>query len=357
MVTLYLLVIILLIFYAFVKRQLSYWKRRGVPYIEPHFFFGNTMGVDYTIHNSEFWKKMYTRLKGKGPIVGVYVYTVPVAMITDLNLAKRIFIKDFDYFCNRGGFLNEKAEPWTAHLVNIEDDRWRKLRSILSPLFVSGKLKNYFQQIKIYTDTFINVLENENNPEMYETVTRLVIDVLGGVLLSLEFNQLKGGKNELFEIISEVMNALTFTKKTYAENYRWLLADILGIKVVPKKIVKVMDGLVSDYQKRREVSENTKDLMGLLYGLYEKNDIGRYEIVGNAGAFFIGGQDNINSSITHTLYELAKNPEIQQRCREHIKEVMTEHDIKSMDELTYDAIMDMTFLEQCIMGKGSELRT
>ena len=68
--------VVFALFYIFVKRKHSYWKRLGVPYIEPEFFFGNTRGVDTDIHHSEFWRRAYTKLKKNGsPIQGVYVYT------------------------------------------------------------------------------------------------------------------------------------------------------------------------------------------------------------------------------------------------------------------------------------------
>lgn len=350
---LYLFAAIFALFYFFVKRKLGYWKRLGVPHIEPDFFYGNSKGIDSVYHNSEFWKKMYTRLKGRGPVAGIYVYTEPIALITDLELAKRIFIKDFDFFCNRGGFLSEKSDPPTAHLINIEDDRWKNLRNRVTPFFMTGKLKNYFFKITKIADIFVEKLETEKNPEIRQLVTRLVIDVLGSVLLSKDFNQVANGKSEVTETVMEAMRDITFTSKTLGEIYRWLLADILHVKVIPRKVVNMLQKLLDELLEKRKNGEVTDDLVDLLYGLHtsKENPIAKHEVLANTGVLFIGGQDNLQSSIIHTLYELSKQPLVQQKCRESIRETMKQNNVSCMDELNYETIMDMAFLEQCIFGK------
>lgn len=141
-------------------------------------------------------------------------YLQPVAMVTDLELAKRVFVKDFDFFCNRGGYLNEANDPGTAHIVNIEDERWRNLRNRLSPFFVTGRLKSYFPRISELADIFTERLEIEDDLEIREMVSRLVIDVLGRVLFTREFNQLAHFKTDISEIVCQTQRGITFTSKT-----------------------------------------------------------------------------------------------------------------------------------------------
>lgn len=47
------------------------------------------------------------------------------------------------------------------------------------------------------------------------------------------------------------------------------------------------------------------------------------------------------------MYELAKYPEVQQKAYEEIVKVLEEYDGK----LTYDAIVDMKYVGQCLDGK------
>lgn len=51
--------------------------------------------------------------------------------------------------------------------------------------------------------------------------------------------------------------------------------------------------------------------------------------------------------MTFTLHELSENLDIQESVRKEIEEVLAKHDGK----ITYEALNEMRYLEQCINGK------
>lgn len=102
------------------KRNFQYWKNRNVLFVVPEFFYGNARGLSREFHTSEFFKRMYLQFKPLGIIGGIYIYMVPTAIVTNLDLVRAILVKDFHYFPNRGTYYNEKDDPISAHLFNIE---------------------------------------------------------------------------------------------------------------------------------------------------------------------------------------------------------------------------------------------
>lgn len=58
------------------------------------------------------------------------------------------------------------------------------------------------------------------------------------------------------------------------------------------------------------------------------------------------GFETSSTTLSYCLYELAKNPAIQQRVHREIDKILNEHN----DELTYEAVCDMIYLEKCIDG-------
>lgn len=70
------------------------------------------------------------------------------------------------------------------------------------------------------------------------------------------------------------------------------------------------------------------------------------EIVAQAFIFYAAGFETTSSTLSYCLYELAKNPEIQQKIHEEIDEVLNRHD----GTFSYDSINELTYLECCIDG-------
>lgn len=58
------------------------------------------------------------------------------------------------------------------------------------------------------------------------------------------------------------------------------------------------------------------------------------------------GYETSASALTFSLFEIARNPDIQRKIHEEIDRVLAEHDGK----LTYDSINDLKYLECCIDG-------
>ncbi len=69
----------------------------------------------------------------------------PVLVINDLDLAKDVMIKHFDHFTDRRTFAMDtstEGNKYTANMLTmITGEKWKKVRSLMSPAFTSGKLK------------------------------------------------------------------------------------------------------------------------------------------------------------------------------------------------------------------------
>lgn len=75
------------------------------------------------------------------------------------------------------------------------------------------------------------------------------------------------------------------------------------------------------------------------------------QCAGQVFLFYVAGFDTSATILSYTLYELAKNPEIQRRVQKDIDETLAKHD----GNITYESIMDMKYVDLCVMGKTSEI--
>lgn len=62
--------------------------------------------------------------------------------------------------------------------------------------------------------------------------------------------------------------------------------------------------------------------------------------------WFIGGYETSSITLTFTLFELSRNPEIQVRAQEEIDTVLSKHEGK----LTYETLQEMTYLDMIVSG-------
>jgi len=69
--------------------------------------------------------------------------------------------------------------------------------------------------------------------------------------------------------------------------------------------------------------------------------------VAQALTFLTAGYETSGSTLSFALYELALHPEIQQRMRVEIMQVLSKHDGK----LTYDGIQNMSYLDRVVSGE------
>ncbi|EAT39033.1 AAEL009137-PA [Aedes aegypti] len=342
-----------------VRRKYSYWKRHGVPFIQPRFPFGSITPVGDRVHSSQLMARFYNQLKGTYPFAGMYFFTNPVVLALDLDFIKNVLVRDFQYFHDRGLYHNEKDDPLTCHLFNIEGTKWTNLRRKLLPTFSSGKMKMMCPTILAIADRFRTAIENsisdQNEIEMRDFLARFTTDVIGTCAFGIDCNSLENPDaeflkmgNKIFEVPTSRIIAYFFVS-TFQE-----LSKKLHIKAVPEDVSRFFYKVVRETMAYRQSSGvQRNDFMNLLMQLKEKGELEGSdeklgtltldEVVAQAYVFFLGGYETSSTNMCFCLYELALNGEIQEKARECVQKAVAKH-----GGLNYEALMDMPYLEQCI---------
>jgi len=71
------------------------------------------------------------------------------------------------------------------------------------------------------------------------------------------------------------------------------------------------------------------------------------EVLAQAFIFFLAGFETSSTTMGFALYELARNQDVQDKVRKEINNVIEKHN----NEITYEGIKEMKYLEQVVMGK------
>jgi len=105
---------------------------------------------------------------------------------------------------------------------------------------------------------------------------------------------------------------------------------------------------------RLKTKERRNDFMDSLIDMYQKEQGGNTEdglsfneVLAQAFIFFLAGFETSSTTMGFALYELARNQDVQDKVRKEINNVIEKHN----NEITYEGIKEMKYLEQVVMGK------
>lgn len=347
---------------AFYKHKYKYWARKGVPFIQPNIPLGsqeNPLNPKRAHFQALF--ELYNSLKKDGhKFGGVYFGANPKLLLIDPEVIKNILLKDFLYFYDRGSYYNEKNDPLSAHLFNLEGQRWRNLRAKLTPTFTSGKMKSMFSTLLNCGEQMmekIHDLSERNEPiDSKDILSRFNIDIIGSCAFGLECNSFKGKESEFREqgkklFLINWWNKLRFMMITMAPD----ISRNLGVPLFDRKLTNFYLNIVKNVVKYRENNEvNRNDFIQILVDLKNNNNqeggshnLTVEEIAAQSFVFFVAGYETASTVMNYCLFELAQNEEIQERVRDEILKTLKKHDGK----VTYESVMETKYLGQVIDGK------
>lgn len=347
------IIALILMFYYYLTSTFDFWKVRGVPGPKPLPMFGNVKDV-MLLRTSmcHYLKELHQKYKDE-PMVGIFTRRTPILVVQDPELIKDILIRDFSKFANRGFPVLEKVEPLSAHLFNLEAERWRPLRTRLSPVFTSGKLKEMFPLIlecSKHLEQYLDKLVVKGEPiECRELTAKYTTDVIGSCAFGIEMNALSDEESE-FRRLGRQVFAVSFKQilKLRLTQIIPRFYNLLGSILPPSEITTFLTKTIVDTMKYRDENNIMRpDFVNMLMELkkhpnkLENIKLTDTLLTAQAFVFFVAGFETSSSAMSNALYELALNPEIQDKLRQEIKE----HFEKNNDELKYDQVKDLTYLD------------
>lgn len=205
-----LLAVLSLILYKWITRNQHYFSERDIPHERPTILFGN-LGklVCQKISFNDVILRLYNQFPEE-KLIGVYELMNPITMIRDPELIKQIGVKDFDHFVNHRTPIDDDADPlFSRNLFSMKGDKWRDMRSTLSPAFTGSKMRSMFELVVNCAEDMKSFLLEQSETEevvveMKDLFTRFANDVIATCAFGIQVNSLKDRENEFFVMGSKV---------------------------------------------------------------------------------------------------------------------------------------------------------
>ncbi|KOC70829.1 Cytochrome P450 6k1 [Habropoda laboriosa] len=354
---LYVIIALVTFLVLYIRYKQTYWQKRGVPTLpNSHWLFGNVKSIINGTQPPAFViGDLHKQASESDDILGIYILSKPFLLVRNPELIKHILVKDFNYFQDRYFSARSPHDKiGSSGLFNIKNPEWRQLRTKITPVFTSGKLKKAFYLIAKTAESMNKYLEQQFSDGkktktigMKDVALRYTTDIISSVAFGIQVNSFDPEKVQFFNQAQKGLTltfrrAMQFFLAFFFPNASWFVGQMLGesTNYFRKVFWDSMDSREANKTKRGDLIDSLLELKN-----EEQGNGFKFEgdaLVGQSAIFFVAGRESSVTTITMTLYQLAKHPEYQKRAREEIQEVLKEHG------MTYESYQKMKYLNQII---------
>lgn len=353
----------LLLIYFYIKYHIyTYWSRNGIWQYPSTVPFGLAWPLLWDRqHMGDFFKQLYLQMCAeRRTVAGFYLLSKPQLMITDPEDIKHILATDFSHFRDRGIWCDEEIDPLSGSLLSLPGDRWKRIRSKLSPFFTPNRMKTIFPTMESCGSTLIEVTGEYSDQnecfDMRDLIWRFTSTVLGSCVFGYECNTMRDPNDEVKLVGKDIFEPTKFA--AMKRPFFFLMPNILKYLRISSNSKFVTDFFMNlvhrtiDYRTKNNVNRN--DFMQILVDLRQKDNdkdsktsndgLTVNEIAAQCWVFFAGGFETAATLVTFCLFELSRNKEVQDKLREEVLQVLKKHDGK----FTYESINDLKYTEKVI---------
>ncbi|KAM5181213.1 ultra-long-chain fatty acid omega-hydroxylase-like isoform 1-T2 [Mantella aurantiaca] len=299
----------------------------------------------------------YTLKTWMGPTLPIISLVHPDSLKPMVAASALIAPKDDLFY----GFLR----PWLGDgLLLSRGEKWAQHRRLLTPGFHFDILKNYVKIFNQSTDIMHDkwrrlCVKGPVFLDMFEHISLMTLDSLLKCTFSYD-SDCQENPSDYIAAIYELSSLLVKREHCLPHHFDLIYRFSSNGRKFRRACKTVHDFTADIVQKRKKVLEEkgaekwikskqgkTTDFIDLL--LLSKDENGSHlsdeEMRAEADTFMFEGHDTTASGLSWILYNMARHPEYQNKCREEIAELIKGKDTTSLE---WDDLSQLPFTTMCI---------
>jgi len=223
------------------------------------------------------------------------------------------------------------AKTFGDHIVSASGEEWRRQRHVYNPVFNTTAYQRYYGAFVESVDKCVSKISQHVKDSsgadfnFCPVLSQFTIDLLGKSVFGYDFKAMDGRIDKYYEAYKHLFT-LTPSRILYFM-MPWL--DRVSFLPQTRKLLNSIDKLDELFKhmlkNHQEVApDGSKDIMyEMLAALKSSEDnvhLSERELMANMFVLFVAGHETTSTALSWVIYELAKNPQIQQRVYQEIQE-------------------------------------
>ena len=245
----------------------------------------------------------------------------------------------------------------------VNDDEHRRHRRALANSFAQGSVNSYLPLFQQQAQKFCDRLDKELTEEyrvlnLHEWFDKVALDVIA--LAGFDYNAggLEDRKNIISESFAKILNPADLNKGVVlfiylTGKYPWLanlpVKAIRNAKISSSALKSEAEKIVKETYRKYNAGDlvDRKDLIANLVkaNAKDKHGLSDDEVMGQITTFLAAGMETSATTMSWTLLELSKRPDVQSKLRAEIhafqkgRPAGMEYSLEDLEELPYlDAV-------------------
>lgn len=293
------------------------------------------LGLPLIGHSAEFYKDPFEWARKQypkyGPVIRTKVLGGQGVTVLGPDLMERIYLDPGREFSSRMGFMDRVGVFFGNSIIMQDFEHHRHMRRILQSAFKNDAMQHYTAEINMIYDRALQEWSTDAGTAIlfFKYIKQLLLDVAVGIFIGEKERDERA--NRINQAFTDCVNGMMY---------------MVPFRFPGNTLDKGLKGRVYLEQVFRDmvaVKRHGDGLDTMSHFCREKDENGNYfsdeEIASQTIFLLFAAHDTTTAAISHTIYYLARHPEIKERLYQECKSF-------GADGLSYQDLDKLPFMQQ-----------
>jgi cytochrome P450 len=234
---------------------------------------------------------------------------------------RRVLATEADAYRKENRFYQEIRWSLGDGLLNSQDDRWKRQRRFIQPLFTRKRIDTYAEGMGAEAGTLAGrwraAVDAGEPIDLHAEMSRVTLRIVGGLLFGADVERAVPVVAQAFPVLGEYARLRSYSPAPLPRS--WPLPANRRAAHARDAVYGICDEMIAE---RRAAGATGSDLMSLLIAARDDGQaLDDEEIRDQVLIFLLAGHDTTAIALTFALHLLGHHPEEQARVRAEVEEV------------------------------------